>query len=812
MHSILNDLRFAIRSFRRTPAFTLIALATMALGIAANVTVFSFVNAIFLRDLPVKNADRLVRVFSKHQTRDLGLFSYPAYAYVRDHSTTLDQVAAHYSTAPLYVSANGQSGELEGAVVSADYFPMLGVTPRLGRFFDAHEDSTPDGDAVAVISYGMWQSWFGGDPEIAGKSVVINRKPFQVIGVAPREFRGVEVGFAPNEIWIPTMMLRTGYRWCDALQDNCTPLEIMGPLAPGKSAQDATAELATLMGQYASARPAQDINESAWASPAKGVRNDSQRDMLEVARLLSATAAGLLLIACINLAGLLVARGAARSREISMRLSLGAGRRRIVRQLLTENLLLAVIGGAAGLLISQWTSRLLMGFFVAGSEGYLTFYNVDLDAGTLAWAVAISLVTGILFGILPAFEAARPGNTVEILRGANSAPRSRSVLLICQVGLSLALLVGAGLLTRSAGRIEAGRNFDPHHVALLRLRPRLAGYSPAQAQRFTHAVVQRLQSLPEVVSASMTNGSSGAVWGPGMKLRVTLPGEPNIKKDRERLVNAHEIAPRFFETLRIPFVQGRDFDDHDVAGSPRVAIVNETLAAQTWPGAIPLGRVIQLEGQPYRVVGLVRDSQLRTVLAPPLPMAFIPYWQNNIDPQIDSRMCVRVTGDPAAALPRLKAAIASVDPDVPVAETMPMLDQVRNVFVEVRLAKTVLLSAGGLAVLLSAIGLYGILAFVVERRTREIGIRMALGARPPQVLQLILRQGLTLVCVGSAVGLVLAFATTRLLGTFLYGVPATDPISFLGGAAVLLGVASLASYLPSRRAALVDPMVALRHE
>jgi predicted permease len=515
---ILQDLRFAGRMFRRTPGFTVVAVLITALSIAANVSVFSFVNALFLRELPVKDASRLVRVYGTARNQDSRFFSYSEYAYLRDRTKTLEQLITHYSTAPLYVNVNAQAGEVQGAVVSANYFPVLGVTPQLGRFFSLEEDSVPDRDAVAVIGYGLWRSWFGGDPAVLGKTIRINSRPFQVIGVAPKSFQGVEVGLTPNQLWIPAMMLRTGYRGCDVLREQCTVLSILGRLAPGKSMQQANAEMTAIVGSYAKANPGPDISQGALVTPAAGARSMSQRYYLRVAQLLSITAIALLLIGCINLAGLLMARGTARSKEIALRLSLGAARGRVLQQLLTESMLLSVLGGALGLVLSLWTNQLLMNISMRDSEGYQRLLDVSLDPLTVAYAIALSILTGALFGILPAIQSARqdtaPALKADAGTGRSYHSRSRRALVTCQIALSLTLLVGARLMARSVTHIETGQAFDPQHVALLRLRPRLVGYAPDRAQTFQRDVLRRLESTPGVVSVSLTAGD-GFTWTQG---------------------------------------------------------------------------------------------------------------------------------------------------------------------------------------------------------------------------------------------------------------------------------------------------------
>ena len=811
MQSLAQDLRFAARTFLRAPGFTVIAVVTIGLGIAANVGVFSFVDAIFLKALPAKDAGRLVRVYGTEPKNDDRFFSYSEYANLRDHATTLSQLVAHYSTAPLYVNANGQNGEVQGAVVSANYFPTLGIAPRVGRFFAPQEDSAPDRDAVAVIGSGLWRRWFGSDPDIVGKTMRINSRTFQIVGVAPEDFRGVNVGISANELWIPAMMLGVGYRWCDAFQNGCTTLEIMGRLQDGASAQQASAELAALTGRYAASHPGADVSQGAWAMPATGARIGQQRNMGQIAKLLTLAASALLLIACINLAGLLIARGATRTKEIAMRLSLGAARRRIVQQLLTESFLLASLGGVVGVVLSMWVGQMLAGFYTVDEEGYRSFLDVNPDPRTIAYAVALSLLTGVLFGILPAFQTSRqdsaPALKADIASGSHRS-LARTMLVACQIALALTLLVGAGLVARSVAYVEGGGVFDPRHVVLLRLRPRLVGYPPEQAQAFQRRVVSALVSLPGVSSVSL--GATGSVWKQGNRIVISLPGEAPTTGNRVRAVSHQEIGPRLFETLRVPLTQGRDFDDRDRLGAPRVAIVSESLAYSIWRDGGALDRTILVDRQPHRVVGVVKDYQLLSGDEAVAPMLYVPYWQN--PDQTDARYCIRVSGDAEAALPRIRAAIASVDPNVPITEAMPMTEQVSGTFVNARLARSVLLGASGLALLLGAIGLYGALAFMVGRRTREIGIRMAIGARPRQVLSHFLKQGLRLALIGGAAGVLLALAATRLLASFLYGVRAWDPLSFLSGVAILVAVAALAAYLPSRRASILDPMVALRHE
>jgi predicted permease len=811
LDGLAQDLRYGRRMLCKNPGFTLIAVLTTALGVAANVTVFSVVDALFLRSVPAKNPERLVRILAPENEGE-GYFSVPEFTYLREHSKTVEDLTSHYSTAPLYVSANGDIGEVQGAVVSSSYFSILGLRPYLGRFFASDEDSLADRDAVAVLGYGFWQRTYSGDLGAIGKTFLINGHSFTVVGIMPPDFHGVEIGGMPNEIWIPAMMIRVGYRHCDGFQPSCTILGIMGRLKSGVSPAEAQAEITTLMQQLRASNSAFDERYGASVTPAIGMAGNRQYNLMLV-RLLGTVAGVLLLIVCANLGGLLIARGTARGREIAMRLTLGAGRGRIVRQLLTESLLLAFAGGAVGVLLSTWTSRLLVNFYCVDDEGYKHLFDVRPNANVLLFSLAVTAAAGVLFGSLPALQAVRT-NLNQTLKGGEGAfgssrKLSRTVLAAVQVAFSLALLVGAGLLARSTAFIQSGSNMDLHHVLGLRLPVSLIHYPANKAYAFKQEVVRRLRELPGVESVSLAQGQ-GLVWMSGQRAAATLPGKTYAKPEDEPAVRAKPIAPEYFATLKIPFISGRDFNDSDKPGSPPVTIVNETFARQIVENRMPLGQTVLIDHKPYQIVGLVKDAQMRSALEGPLPVAYVPFWQD--ETLLEARMCIRVAGDPAAALPMVRRAIASIDPEVPVTETMPLMDQVRGAYTDTRVADAVLSCAALLGLMLSAMGLYGVVSYEVGRRTKEIGLRMAIGARARDVVQLFLRQGLSVVLSGALFGGVLAFATTRLLAAWLFGVGSADPLSFGAAAAVLLAVTLTAAYLPTRRAVRVDPMVALRYE
>jgi len=798
----------------KKPGFTLIAVLTLALGIGANLTIFSFVDTFFLRPLPASEPAALVNVEGTHNGRPYAYFAYPAYAHYRDHNKSFEALAAHYSTAPLNMVIEGDARVTNGAVVSANYFSMLGIQPRLGRFFLTEEDAVPDRNPVVVISYDLWQRRFNGDLSVLGKELNLNGSACQIIGVAPPDFPGVLAGF-PNEFWLPTMMLRLGYRGCDSITDvDCTPLSLLGRLAPGRTLADAEAELNLLADQLAAVY-AREKGRVISLRPALGVRRDERAGFRYQMQLLMAVTGLLLVIACANVAGLLLIRSAARRKEIAVRLCIGAGRARLMRQFLTESLLLAFAGGTLGLLISLWAKELLAVFYTISTSSLQFHYDLSLSPRALVYTLALTLFTGLLFGLLPALQATRH-DLVRALKdeSGSQSPRHhklRSALVIVQVALSLALLTGAGLLIRSESHVRQGANFDPQHVAALRLRPGLLNYSPDKAQAFTREVVRRLESTPGVQSVTMGSGS-GLAWLSTGDVRVRLPEQAVQRAEDQLRVEYQEVAPRFCETLKIPLLQGREFTAGDRPGAPRVAVINETLARRLWPEGAALKRTLILNDQPYQIIGVSKDAHLRNVLEGPLPFIYLPYWQNNIRPQIDARLLVRVAGDPQMMLPLLRRAIVGVDPRVPISEDVPLTQQVNAVHRQVLLTSTVLTWTGALAFFLSMLGLYGVLAFAVAQRTREIGIRMALGAERRDVLRLVVAQGLRLAFAGIGLGLLGAFAATRLMKSLLYGVSATDPLTFTLIAALLLGVALVACWVPARRATKVDPLVALRCE
>src|SRR5262245_29727912 len=807
IETFLQDVRYGLRILRKNPGFTAAAVLLLALGIGANLTIFSFVDTFFLRPIPAREPAALVNVESTRNGRGYGI-SFPTYLQYRDHSESFTALAAHYSTAPLNLGVGGDIRTVNGAVVSANYFPMLGIEPRLGRFFLPEEDAVPDRNPVVVISERMWQDRFGGDPAVLGKQLRLNGVDCQIIGVAPANFPGVLAGF-PNELWLPTMMLRLGYRWCDAIADaNCFTLGYLGRLAPGRTLAEAEAELNLLAGQFATAIPAEKGRVISF-QPVLGVRRNERAVYAYQMRLLMTVTGLLLMIACANVASLLLAHAAARRKEIAIRLSIGAGRFRLIRQFLTESLLLALAGGALGLLLSLWAKDLLATFYTTNNG-----YDLSLSPRAVVYALALTLCTGLLFGLAPALQATRH-DLARALKdeGGSQHPRRhrlRSALVIGQVALSLALLVAAGLLVRSESNIHQGANFDPQQVVMFGLRPILLNYSPEKAQAYTREVARRLETTPGVQSVTMATGVSFASFGGGDDRIRAAEQAPQRAEDQLRVFH-NEVGPRFFETLKIPLLEGREFNEGDRPGAPRVTIINETLARRLWPQGPALGRTLLLNDQPYQVVGVSLDARLRNALNDPMPFIDLAYWQNNFRPQINARLLIRVAGDPQTMLPSLRRVIVAVDPQVPLGEVTTLSRLMMNAeFKSVMLTSAVVRWAGALALFLSMLGIYGVLAFAVGERRREIGIRMALGAEARDVLRLVIAQGLRLALAGVVVGLLAAYGATRLIKSLLYGVSATDPLTFIVIALSLLVVALLACWIPARRATKVDPLLALR--
>ena len=816
MERLRQDLQFGVRMLLRQRGFTLSALVILALGIGSNAVVFSLARTMFFKRLHVAGADRLVEIAATRPNGDGDLpMSLTQYRYVRDHVRTMSEVAAHYSNAPINLVDDGDSREINGSVVTASFFPMLRLTPALGRFFFAEEDLVPGRNPVAVISYRLWQREFAGDAGVLGRSIRLNGVAFTVVGIAPRGFDGVTEGGLATEVWMPSAMFRVGYRYCDALTNpTCSIVRIIGRLAPAATVREARTEVDGLASQLAASYPDLYRERRMSVNPVQGAANALGEDEARVPILLAGSVAAVLLIACANLAGLLLARSFARTREFAVRLALGAGRSRIVRQLMTESLLLAALGGGFGLLLAIWSKDLLGDFYAFNIEGQRANFALEIDRTTVLFTMVISMATVAVFGLIPALQATRRDVVPALKNGPAGARASwlRGALVIAQITGCIALLVGAGMLLRSVSNIYRGPGFNPNGVLLLRLRPSLVAQPPDRAEAFQRDVIERLERLPGVVAASPAQFPPLRGWG--SQLPIWLPGHAPASDQAAYRTAMNAVGPQYLRTIELPLLRGRDFNGQDRKDTPRVALVNEVVARTFWPGSDPLGASLVLAGKTYRVVGIVKAAQYHSGVETPEPLVFIDYWQRDEvgrEP-IDSRTHVRVDGDAARMLPIVKREIMSVDPTVPISEDRPLTEWLGYFFRPVRAIAAAVGFFAALALLLSVAGLYAVISTAVAQRTREIAIRMALGAARRDVGGLVLRQALRLTLAGVATGIAAALAAGRLLGAYLYGVGKQDATAIAGAVCVLAATSLVAAYLPARRAMGVEPMRALRQD
>jgi len=798
------DVRHGLRVMRRYPLFTVTAVLTLGLTIGAVSTLFSLAHTFLMRTLPVPDGHRIVYVepTRDHGTRE-GLISYPDYVQLRDSADSFTELAAVYPTAPLFVTRTGEGRQVNGAVVSENFFRAMRIEPFRGRFFTPSENQVPGRDRVVVIGHDFWRVWFGGGDDAIGSTLRVNGVAFTVIGIAPPGFTGVRP--QPLNVIMPMMMLPVGYRSCDdALAVDCTVLRMYGRLADGASVADAAAEMPTLV--PAAWRDAEDgHNSDLRATAARGsYLSGVDRDFLN---LLTGVGVVLLLACCANLAGLLLARGRARGHELAIRVSLGAGRGRLVRQLMIESLVLALSGGLVGLTLSlAMTGALNRFFYSIDSSGRSLVYSFSLSPVVVGGVLLVSILGGVLFGTIPAMVTARRGANAALARGSRSVAgneRGLGWLIGAQAAMAVALVVVAGLLSAGARELVSGRGFDPDHVALLRLRPRLLGYTADQAQPYLREVVERLNALPDVRSTTMV-GTGISLFG--FRANVETRGEEPMTLQTGYI----EVGPRYFETLGMRVVRGREFAATDDTSAAPVTVVSEAAADVLWPGSDPVGKILRFGEVDHTVVGVVADIAMQNRASSIFPYVYAPFWQN--PDHIDARLQVRVTGDPRRALALLSDTIHEVNPDVPVSEILPMSWRVAGLFRPQRLSAIAVGYAGILAVFLSALGLYSSLAAAVSRRRRELGVRRAVGASAHGVLWMIVRQGTLIVLGGVAAGLLLSAAATRVLGHMLYTSAAGDYLFYVLGAVLVLCCGVAASWLPARRASRIPPNEALRAE
>jgi predicted permease len=811
LSNLFQDLRLALRQLHSRPGLSTAAIVTIALGIGANATIYSFAHAVLFRPLDVPAADRVVHVFERREGPGIFPLSLAEYPYYREAARSFEALAAHYSTAPLHASIAGSPEALTGAVVTASYFDVLQIRPALGRFFTAEEDRERDRDALAVISYGAWQRHFGGSVGAVGSTIMLNDRIFTIVGVAPQRFTGVQVRGSVIDVWIPSALFSTGYRYCDAFASDCTIVQLLGRLRPGVSPQQAARELDDIAGRLPAVPMKQRRRVGIDVEPARGIGaapGSSERRQLN---LFLGAVTLVFVVTCANIAGLLLAGAAARRRHIAVRLALGASRWRILSQVLAETAVLAVLGGAAGLVAAVWSTSVLETLYAQDSAGRAMTFALSLELPVVLAAAGLTILAALLAGGIPAWLASRT-EVSSVLKQegplGTGRMRLRQLLVCAQLAMSLVLLVGAGMLVASAQQVMRGPGFDPGPVMTLRLRPSLVNYSRDRAERFHRDVVARLEALPGVVSASPSVYM--AMFGGGPRSAVRDPAQAGATVDATR----NFVGTRYFATLGIGVAEGRDFVESDRRGGAAVAIVNDVVARQLSPNRPLAGRAIEVDGRVHTVVGVVRDAQYYAAGETPRGQIFFSYWQSDGTDAFlaDSRMFVKVDGDPRAMLADVRRAIAAVDPAVPISEAHALEERVAYMFQPLRVARLLLTAFAVLALLLATVGLYGVLAQSVVQRTREIGVRVAIGATRRDIVALVFRDALTLIAAGVAVGLLGAWYSTRLLQNLLFGVSSRDPWSFAAAAVVVLSIGLLASYLPARRAAQVSPLTAMRLE
>lgn len=821
---LMQDLRYGLRMLRKNPGFTAVAVLSLALGIGANTTIFTVVNAILLSALPVRDLPHLVQmdtVDSKTlvtQARSEKLqMSYPNFQDYRRENQVFTDLAAFMPTAVTW-SGGAEPRQVQAQLVSATYFDVLGIRSAQGRFFMPDEDTKPNGNDVAVLSYALWANKLGSDPGIIGKPLIFDARPYTVIGIAPRGFRGTITFFSPEQVWIPTSMKDQilGGKEKDYFNERrFLSVNVFGRLKPGLEMSAAEASLKTMATHLETEFPKDNMGRSVALSPladaAVGV-NDHKRIALAGAMMMGVVGL-VLLIACVNLANLLLAQGARRQKEISLRAALGAGRTRIVRQMLTESMLLSLAGGVVGLAIAYAGRSILWSLrppFIEQSG-----IDLSLDSRVLLFTFGVAIFTGFIFGLVPAIKTSRPA-LMEILkaggRGGTMGWRRdplRSLLVVGEMALALITLVGAGLFLHSmqnAQKTDLG--FESKNLLAMNFDLAALHYEEGRGQQFYRAAVEKVKSSPGVASASI---ASNFPLGGGFLRTVFPEGQDETSGYRGTLTLVDDITPNYFDTLRIPVTRGRIFTDGDRMETAPVAIISEAMAKQHWPNEDAVGKRFHFIGDTAlrEIVGVVANSVVNEVGEDPQPIVFLPMTQDYVPA---ATLHVRTTGNPEAVVATTRAALQSLDPNVAITNVFTIEQIMSQALWAPRMGGFLLALFGALALVLSAVGVYGVLSYSVNQQTREIGLRMALGAQRGDVMRLILGQGLRLTVLGLGLGVLVALGLMRVLVSLLFDVRAYDPTTYTAVTLLLTAVALLACYIPARRAMRVDPMVALRYD
>ena len=812
MQTLFQDLRYGARQLLKRPGFTLLAIISMALGIGANTAIFSLVDTVAFRPLPVRNASELQELYGTlHNGADYTIQSYLNYKDYRDRNQVFSGLIA-YRIAVASLSHNGNNERVWGTMASGNYFDVLGIPPLLGRGFLPEEDQTPKSHPVVVLSYGCWQKRFASDPAIVGRTVLVNNVPFTVVGVARKGFIGTDVAYSP-EFWTPMMMgpvIEPGSTWLENRDsDNSF---VVGRLKPGITKAQAQASLRALTFEMGKEHPTENAGRGIELIPPGLFIPDIRNGVFAFTAVLGAVGFLVLLLACVNLANLLLARATERRKEIAIRLAVGASRRRLIRQLMTESVMLSLAGGIFGVLVAAAINRIVQR--VDYPIDIALVFDLRIDWRVLSFTLGLSVLTGMLFSLIPALQSSKP-ELVPALKDETSMAgfrrsRLRNTLVVAQITLSLVLLISAGLIVRSLQEAQRMRpGFNPENAVAFSFDVGLQGYDETKGRALQKQALERIRALPGIEAAALVdniplslNYNSSTIY---------LEGQPPTPSSQLPLAIPSSVSPDYFRTMGIS-LRGRDFTDREEKVEHRVAIVNETFAKKFFTGQDPVGKRFNFSGadKPFwEIIGVCGDGKYNSLGEEPKAALFRPQWR---DYSTAVSLVARTKGDPKTVLGAMQREMRNLDPTLPLYGMKTLKDHMKIPLFPAKIAAGALGSFGVLALVLAAVGIYGVMSYVVAGRTREIGLRMALGAQTGNVRRLILRQGMMLALIGSVIGLAIAIVATRLLKSVLYGVDAMDPTTFIGVTFLLATVALLACWIPARRASRVDPMVALRAE
>ena len=805
MEKLLQDIRYGLRILVKHPGFTIVAVLALALGIGANTAIFSVVNGVLLSPLPFSNPDRLVIIWETNAQQGLDDWTVAPAKFIdwRDNSQSFEQVAAFwpYQASNLYFS--GEPERIHSAAVSHELFQVLGTPALVGRTFLPQEDS-PGNDQVVIISHALWRRRFNSNPGLVGSALRIDGKSYTVVGIMPEGFSFPERA----EMWLPI-----AFSPAETKNREAHIVRVIGRMKPGLRLDQAQSEMAVLANQLEQQYPSTD---SGWGVKVVPMLDQLVGKMRPALLILLGSVGLVLLIACANVANLLLARAASRQREIAIRTAVGATYKRLIRQMLTESIALGFIGGALGLLLSYFALRLLV---AAIPEEVPRMQNIQINGWVLGFTLLVSLLTGVAFGLAPALRYSRPDLNETLKDGFKGSTRGvgnkglRGLLVVAEIAISLVLMIAAGLMIKSLSHLQ---RVDPgfRSTNILTAQIRLASTKYAednQRAAFYQQVIKRVEQLPGVESAGAI--STLPLGGDNLTFYLIIEGRMPQSQSEMLTTNFRIVSPNYFTTMNIPLKKGRFFNEHDTETSPRVSIVNETLANKYFPGQDPIGKRISIvifdEPVEREIIGVVGDVRHSTLDAEPGSEVYDTYLQT---PSPFMTLAVRTLTPPAGMGPSVRSAVRDVDTEQPIFNLKSMEQVVSDSLVLPRLSTVLFAVFAGVALFLAATGIYGVVSYSVAQRSHEIGIRMALGAESSDVLKLVLAQGVKLASVGVAIGLVVAFAATRLLSTLLYGISVTDPITFVAVSVFLISIALLATYIPARKAMRVDPLVVLRNQ